>query len=742
MRSNRLESSRILLASALLAATMLASPVALWAQPAAPSSEVAAGPAADEKVSKLADDFLHYFTVGNVGLAKDNASAILAAKVEPKVLLVSFEAAANGRNVEDLVLRAQRTEELKAVATDLMAQLEAGHRDLARDVNRIKTEIERLDKSPRAYLIGKERLTSAGEYAVPFYLQYLQDASKRNLHAPITQLMGELGKPMVTPVLEMVARSDDANLRTTLVMVLGQLGYPQSAAVLKTIASDPKSTSELKTAAEKALALVNRPGVNVGDTPASLFVQLAAAHYDRKPSYSAPFDTETVNPVWYYNKGLNNVDAVLVPTAIWHNVMALRAAESALKLQPDNAEAISVWLAASLRRELQLPAGATDPTVKDGAPSTKFYAMAAGQTYLNAVLTKALSDGDSKLAAETLKALENVAGFQGLVTTQNKSVSPLVQALGSPDRTLRFMAAFALAKANPAQDFAGSFRVTSILSEAVSQTGTPVVVLIDSDEQNRNRISAILRANYTVIDAPDLTGAIEKSRNVAAFDLLIVPADLHSKVVGLTQTDYRFALVPTLLAAPAADLKAVALAIVNKTGVAKVDVAADEKTLIEAISEVKASQKTLPVDAAVASGFALDALKILGNLSKDGSTIYKVDETLPAVRDALKDKRPEIVTAAAMVLGRLTNSAAQQALAQTATGTDIADAAVKQSLYVALAESAKLLGNHLDEATVGKLITAVNSETNADVKTAAAQALGALNVVNNQASTLILGQAK
>ena len=44
----------------------------------------------------------------------------------------------------------------------------------------------------------------------------------------------------------------------------------------------------------------------------------------------------------------------------------LRMAESALKLDTNNNGAISLWLASNLRREIQLPTGATDPT----SPST------------------------------------------------------------------------------------------------------------------------------------------------------------------------------------------------------------------------------------------------------------------------------------------------------------------------------------------------------------------------------------
>ena len=109
--------------------------------------------------------------------------------------------------------------------------------------------------------------------------------------------------------------------------------------------------------------------------------------------------------------------------------------------------------------------------------------------------------------------------------------------------------------------------------------------------------------------------------------------------------------------------------------------------------------------------------------------------------DALKDKRPEIVTAAAKVIGELNSPDGERALAAMALAPET-DAALRVTFFQQLAESAKRTGNALDASAINGIIKAVSANPDAKARLAAATALGALNVPSNQASTLILQQSK
>jgi HEAT repeat protein len=148
------------------------------------------------------------------------------------------------------------------------------------------------------------------------------------------------------------------------------------------------------------------------------------------------------------------------------------------------------------------------------------------------------------------------------------------------------------------------------------------------------------------------------------------------------------------------------------------------------------------VDAEKASQYATTALDLLSTLASDHHSIFQAGEAVPALSDALRDKRPEIATGAARVLGKINSQDGERALAQAALNTE-GDPALRVVFMDGLAESAKRTGNALDAPAINSLIKVVSApDTDPKLRNAAATALGALNVPSNQASTLILQQAK
>ena len=437
-------------------------PAAVFAQETAPATMPA-----DKKLSTLADDFLHYSLVNNTELAKADAEAILASTQPPEAILKAFEDAAGERNFRDVLLQDSRRDDLKDVATRLLDRIEEGFRNVARDPQRIRAEVDRLAGGPRAYENAKTRLTAAGQFAVPIYLEYLQNNAKSEVHPAIIRVMSEIGRPLLNPLIAALQVTDPA-LKVEIITVIGHIGYPQPLPALRAIQVDEKTPAEVKLAVDNAIAMIDRTGQAENMAPTDLYLRGGQNYYDRKASYQPLLATEKTNPIWVFDNGLNNVVPVRVPTPIWNSVMALRSAEAALKIDPNNADAISLWLASNARREIELPAGATDPTKPANSDDAAFYLRSAGPIYVNPVLSRALDAHDAALALRAIDALEATGGVNGLVTGAD---SPLVRALAHPDRSVRFRAAFALARANPPSQFPGFFRVVPILAEAVSSTG-------------------------------------------------------------------------------------------------------------------------------------------------------------------------------------------------------------------------------------------------------------------------------
>ncbi len=712
---------------------------------ATPAAPEAAAPAAEAPVSpeaklrQLADDFLHYALVYNESMAKDTGQAILNTNSDPVALLTAFEAASKDRDVSATLRRLKRQPAMLDIATQLEQKLEEGHHQVARNPARIQTEIDRLADGPRAYQNAKARLAEAGPFAVPYYIQYLTNDKKKDIQPYILQVMIEIGHPVLNPLLEQLNTPDQAE-RLALVDVIGRIGYALAVPHLKAVAQSAGDNTDLKNAAERAIAQIDKGHVTASINASESFVQLARGYFEKQPSVSAPFPKEPANPVWYYNRGLNNVDPIGVPTAIWGDVMAMRACEQALKLMPNNQQAISLWIAADMRREIQLPQGAPDPTHKDDLPSS-FYAKAAGPLYLNPVLTLALDDRDSALALKALGALEDTSGTSMMVNPVQGG-APLVRAISYPERSVRFSAAAALARANPAKDFSGSFRVVPVLAEAITQNGKSSVLIVDSKEGNRLAESFRDKLDYTIYQGSNLSEALVSAHKAASFDLVVVADGPDvARLAELSQTDYRLSFTPVLVLTDATALGSATHHYLNDSRIKVIASGIDDSGLMAVVEDARNKLGGAPLDAATATTYATTALKLLGNIAADHASIYQAEDAAVILRDALKDKRADIASGAATVLGQLADPIDQQAIAAAAVLADN-DAAVRTASFVALAESAKRYGNHLDSSTIDKIVNTVSTETDPNLKQASAQALGALNLASNQASALILKQMK
>jgi hypothetical protein len=422
--------------------------------------------------------------------------------------------------------------------------------------------------------------------------------------------------------------------------------------------------------------------------------------------------------------------------------MSLRMTEATLKADPSNSNAISLWLAATLKKEILLPTGAVDPSKSPSEQDGLFYARASGPLYLNPVLGRALDDHDSMLALHTISALEATGGVTGLV---NGADSPLVRALSYPDRSVRFAATFALARANPVSQFPSFFRIVPILAEAVNTTSAPSALLITSNANLRNHFSDLLHngdAHYTVYAGETLSDALEQARRAPAFDVVVVPNGPDvGRVSDLSRSDYRLTGIPMLVMSPTDNMNDIKMQQAANKGVAVIDEAADAPAISAALDKIRADVSAVAVSPENASSYAITALQLLDMLASDHRSIYSVNEAVPTLIEAIKDKRAEVVTAAAGVLGKLNSPEAQKALSDAALGATDKDMQI--TFFSQLAESAKRTGNTLDASAINNIIKIVADTTlDGKVRISAATALGALNVPSNQASTLILQQAR
>ncbi len=732
--------SRLAIGPMLIAAVAAIGAVGFSSRPCPARPASATTQALPSQLVNQADLFMHYSLMGDQKLAHAYGEAILQAKPSPVELLRAFEKASNGRRISQILVDNQQNKKLRPVSTRIAALLEAGHIALARNANRIRAAILAMSRSPRAFVVSRQRLTAAGEFAVPFFIHYLNNPADKALAPYIIQMMSDIGKPLLNPLVVQL-QTPVVSEKIQLVNVLGNIGYPQALPYLKQILEAPASPPALKQAARRAIAKVDPTGQFSRMSPAQLYLWLAWTYFRNEPSVAANYPAAATNPIWYYDKGLHDVTGVMVPTPIWKDIQTMRACKDALRLAPESSPAISLWLTANLQREVDLPPGQSDPTLPAHAPDAQYYAVAAGPVYLNPALTIALRRGNSRLILKIINALARTGGIRGLIGN-GKLPTPLIQAMSYPDPEVRFAAAYALAAANPARAFTGAHRVTPVLAATIAQTSKPALLLVDPNAQNRNRLTAELRADFHPIASATLSQAVRKMRRVPYVALIIVPGGRPAEhLLALAASNYRLRYTPVLVTCPAARLAALHLKYVAYRTFGEIPRHANKQTVLAAYHQILARIPISHETPAKRLQHALQATHLLKLMAINRACIYSVNAALPALRLALRNSHRRVVMAAAGVLGRMENPQAQHILARAVLQGASTATAVREKLFADLAESARNVGDHLSPRQIHRLIEIVATEPHAGIRNAAAQTLGSLNVPSNQISILIRRQA-
>ena len=148
--------------------------------------------------------------------------------------------------------------------------------------------------------------------------------------------------------------------------------------------------------------------------------------------------------------------------------------------------------------------------------------------------------------------------------------------------------------------------------------------------------------------------------------MIIVPYSEKDRVAALSKNDYRLMGVPVLLTSKKEDLARNQIMLQNEKGHTAIDEQATPESINTALNEARTEIGATPLKPETATDFATTALDLLARLAADHRSIYNVSEATPVLITALADKRPEVMSGAAKVLGLLNSADAQKALAAAA----------------------------------------------------------------------------
>jgi hypothetical protein len=298
----------------------------------------------------------------------------------------------------------------------------------------------------------------------------------------------------------------------------------------------------------------------------------------------------------------------------------------------------------------------------------------------------------------------------------------------------------------PTKSFIGEERVVPLLAEALSQTGAAnVLVLVPTQDELNALTDGLKGQGYNVVGGLKPEEAVASAAARPAIDAIIIPeevgaADIQKMEMLALQTPRLERAVKVIITKTKASPYAVE-AVTDTTLSTTQAAITDLPGLKTAIEAARKRGGLLPLDEATAGKYATHAADLLAKIAINRSPVYDITMAQPLLLSALDDSRPEIVKFDATVLGVMDGTEIQPALLQKASDDKTTDD-LKIVLFKALATNARNFGKKLDDDQVGIVQKVVAAAPNVDVRTAAGEARGALDLPADQAKQLIIGQAK
>ncbi|MSR41870.1 MAG: hypothetical protein EXS10_08235 [Phycisphaerales bacterium] len=707
--------------AAVLSATMLLSAApSLFAQ----EDSTAASAAADTVATQQVENFVHYVLIGKAELALAAGQAALDSGVSDEALAELVDANDLAERLDRAIARSRSMGDVAAVASKIESKVENGRKALARDLARIDEAVGMLTGTLRQQMLARERLAAADEHAVPALLRVIEKHDDAALASKSVTTLVEMKRLSVLAICAALP-SVDPDTQHTLIGVLADIGWPTAIPFLADLASTASTTSDVKNAAEAAMTRLGASSTNAS----AQYTALAHRFFAREEML-IPHGADATNNLWSYH-ATGGLSAAAVATNIFCDAMTMNMARRALTLESTNANALSLFIAANLRRENTLGSDAMEST----GYSPAFYATVAGPEIATGVLALAIDSGDGALVRDAIAALAQTADAKSLTTGGR---APMTECLRFSDRRVRLDAALALANAKATESFDGAFAVVPTLASAVSWDGAPRAIALGGVAEDRSAIDAQLtEAGFsTILNAGSLTEAVANIASADGVELVVLRGDADALTTGFKaiRANAMTYATPVLAIVSVQDESAVRGSFGNDPSVGVWISGGTIDTFRAAASGVVAAVSGSMVDEAEALAYAVNALEALESLATSHNAIMVATEAESTLLRAL-ELRPDSF--------KLLVAETLSDFGTTTAASGLIDAALLASgdAQVALLDAAThaVRGSSLrgSEKQIAGLTALVSASEGATAE-AASRLYGALNLGSAEAVKLIL----
>lgn len=593
--------------------------------------------------------------------------------------------------------------DIELVTKRLMAMAKTSVNERRDDPDAIRSLLSTISKgSVTARLAAVRTLSSEhGEYAVQYMITSLNGEASTDHRVLFMQALTAMGDDVVLPLCAALD-SPDAMQRRNIALTLGRISDSRAAAYLARCAETDAEEGVRKAATE---ALAQCGGASRG--AASAFNRLGHEYHLSNMSVLRADQVSSV--VWRFRGG--KLAGTSVPSYLYAQELAKGAYYGALRVEPGSDVALS-GLVRCLASQLQIIADRQEAGLEVGAEADAVQAgmlavAAAGRNAVDRALQVSLTESDSMSVIGICRAAQ-----QGLV-----SAGPgLEAALGSDDAVVRAEAALALA----AQSANGqvSAKVIGTLGQAAGRRIARIAAVIDGDAARAQQTVAGLEAQGMVVNhwATGAKGLASLYR-VPGLDVILVADSLTDmtcdQVLTEIQESSRFGETPVMVLSNSAEMADDLYGSRSAGIIAGGDLSSVAGVLSDSLGK----------DRERADALSRRSSNALAQLAGQGAN---VSIALKGLMATLSNGRPDAVTLPALVALGAAGGADEAAAVASLSADDSASDDVRKGAAMACA---KMFGRGIGgDSAMNALFGVVQSDASLAVRSAAASALGRLNL--------------
>ena len=597
------------------------------------------------------------------------------------------------------------------------------------DPERIKPLVEKALSGE--YEVRRDALvklaTEHGEFAVPYFVDALADSDNQSRQVYAVTALEQLGRSATLPTLALL-KSDNRTLRLNATAALLYIRDKRALPALKFLSEQDKDAG-VREVATKAVAKI---GGNRVPSSLALFLDHSHRYLAGDPILLQDGDVSPV--LWSWTGGA--LKSRPVPHQLFGLELSKGAAYGALEVDPANFDGMvalsRAYIAEKTVTENTLARNPDDEGLKAAKASIEemgINVLAGGTKVMRTAAQADIQEGmipSAVVALRSLKTLEDPKHLSG---------SPLLSALKSADKRLRYAAALTLSGMKDAT-MAPELKdlVVANLSQAVLEQAVRVVKVIDPNPSNRKAaMDASSKARGVIVEGS--AHAKEAMADLSIFpnvDVIVINEKLDTltpfDVINYVRKSNNLSSVKLILVSSD-------VAKARETYGDKVQAFIKGPLTGEALkNRVNEVLKGLPLDEnrARASAYAISAAKALANLDSDN---YRLNAATQQLLAAAK-RDPKVAIPSLKALGKAAGSEALPELVKILES--------RKAENGVCAAAATALGQVMERAKTApknavEALTAIATDRSLDtkVRAAAVAALGRAPLVPGERTKLL-----